>query len=199
MQLGAEDIPIHIPSYLTEDRKPASWLNWRSSKNLSASTSLNRTLSRFRETGGTDSRSMTSRPANWTTSRASSCPILAISPRRTTLSSPPTLVFAPIVAISTYRGVLEDEGIEAEVIEQNLKDIREQRISTMFFLPAAGVLAEDHMAKMDEAYTVPASLFQVADPPTRLFSLYDVAFYLFTFKLSYHFCRLHEKVDRTPG
>jgi hypothetical protein len=199
MQLGPEDIPIHIPSYLTEDRKPGFLAELKKFKELVRfyqplqdpeplqGDGWHRLPIYDFETGELDHIKGIV--------LSNSCDLAA----ENSALIPPTLVFAPIVAISTYRGVLEEEGIETEVIEQNLKDIREQRISTMFFLPAAGVLAEDHIAKMDEAYTVPASHFQVADPPTRMFSLYDVAFYLFTFKLSYHFCRLHEKIDRTPA
>jgi hypothetical protein len=67
----------------------------------------------------------------------------------------------------------------------------------MVYLPADGLLDEDHVALLDDLYSMPVAVHRQG--AEKLFTLSMAGFYLFVFKLSVHVCRLHEDVDRTPG
>ena len=56
-----------------------------------------------------------------------------------------------------------------------------------------GHLEEDYVVLLDDLHSIP-----LASHPgdQKLFTLSMAGFYLFIFKLSVHFCRLHEHVDR---
>lgn len=68
--------------------------------------------------------------------------------------------------------------------------------SFLFYLPKGGELEEDHVALIHDAHTLPLSSFQAQQSRRKLFTLSQVGFYIFLFKLSVHFCRFHEKIHR---
>ena len=74
--------------------------------------------------------------------------------------------------------------------------IRAQGVTSIFYLPADDLLEEEHVALLDDLHSMPLEAHgQAAE---KLFTLSMAGFYLFVFKLSVHFCRLHENVDRSP-
>ena len=81
-------------------------------------------------------------------------------------------------------------------INDRFQAIREQRVTTMFYLPKGGSLEEEYVALLDDLHTVPARIFEQVAERKKLFTLSLVGFYLFVLKLSVHFCRLHEEVAR---
>jgi hypothetical protein len=66
----------------------------------------------------------------------------------------------------------------------------------MFFLPAGGPMAEDHVIRLDDAHSMPVAAHIAAEHREKLFTLSNTGFYMLVLKLSVHFCRLHEKVNR---
>ncbi len=112
-----------------------------------------------------------------------------------TRSLPPKITFASIVKLSAIRTRFTQVGLKHEQIEAKLTAIREQAITSMFFLPAGGPLDEDYVALLDDVHSMPVAAH---DQSEKLFTLSMAGFYLFVFKLSVHFCRLQEDVDRSP-
>lgn len=108
----------------------------------------------------------------------------------------PKICFAPIIRLSRYIKLLKQNGIDNEKAQSKIDAIKSQKITTMFFLPAEDTLEEDYIAILDDVHNVPSNIFFEAPDRQRLFSLSQVGFYLFIFKLSIHFCRLHEEVKR---
>ena len=110
---------------------------------------------------------------------------------------PPKLTFAPIVKLSKLVARFEEHGLDGKKVSSRLTDIKAQRVTNMFYLPADGLLDEDHVALLDDLHSMPVDVFhqQAAE---KVFTLSMAGFYLFVFKLSVHFCRLHENVDRAP-
>jgi len=53
---------------------------------------------------------------------------------------PTKLNFAPIIKLNAFRALLNASELNAESIEGKLKAISEQRVSSVFFLPAGGEL-----------------------------------------------------------
>lgn len=109
---------------------------------------------------------------------------------------PPNVTFAPIVRLSGIRRRFEEAGLDRERVGSRITDIKAQRVTNMFYLPADGLLDEDYVAILDDLHSMPVETHQQA--AEKLFTLSMVGFYLFVFKLSVHFCRLQENVNRTP-
>lgn len=109
---------------------------------------------------------------------------------------PVNIVFAPIVLLSAYSAALEKGGISSEKIQQKILAIKAQQITTIFYLPAGDGLDKDHMVLLDDIHTIPAKAFEQETGKSKQFTLSLFGFYLFVFKLSVHFCRLHEGVNR---
>ena len=108
---------------------------------------------------------------------------------------PPNVTFAPIVKLSRIVERFKAHELDGEKIESRLTEIKAQRVTNMFYLPANGPLDEDHVALLDDLHSMPVKVHcQAAE---KLFTLSMAGFYLFVFKLSVHFCRLHENVNRT--
>jgi len=109
---------------------------------------------------------------------------------------PPNITFAPIVKLSKIVERFKERGLDREKVTSRLTDIKAQRVTNMFYLPADGLLDEDHVAPLDDLHSMPVDVHKQA--AEKLFTLSMAGFYLFVFKLSVHFCRLHEDVDRSP-
>lgn len=108
---------------------------------------------------------------------------------------PPNVTFAPIVKLSKIVERFKAHDLDGEKVASRLTDIKAQRVTNMFYLPADGLLDEDYVALLDDLHSMPVELHRKA--AEKLFTLSMAGFYLFVFKLSVHFCRLHENVNRT--
>lgn len=107
----------------------------------------------------------------------------------------PNVTFAPIVKLSKVVDRFLAHGLDGEKVASRLTDIKAQRVTNMFYLPADGPLEEDHVVLLDDLHSMPIEIHRKT--AEKLFTLSMAGFYLFVFKLSVHFCRLHENVDRT--
>jgi hypothetical protein len=124
---------------------------------------------------------------------SNSCDVSAETAR----ALPPKVTFAPIVKLARIIGLIEAHGLLAEKVMFRPMDIKAQRVTNMVYLPADGLLDEDHVALLDDLHSMPVAVHRRA--AEKLLTLSMAGFYLFVFKLSVPFCRLHEDVDRTPG
>ncbi|MDQ2140915.1 hypothetical protein RBI14_22360 [Alcaligenaceae bacterium B3P038] len=108
---------------------------------------------------------------------------------------PPYFVFAPLLALNSYKALMEGAGVSAEKIQSVLNNIRAQQITNIFYLPASGDHGE-RFVYLDRLHSLPVAKLTNAEQSGKIFSLNQYAFYLLTMKLSIHFCRLHEGVIR---
>jgi hypothetical protein len=106
---------------------------------------------------------------------------------------PPKIVFAPIVKLSAIRARFERSGLPLERIDAKIRAIKGQSVTNVFYLPAEGPLAEEYVALLDDVHSMPATAHE---KKAKIFTLSQAGFYLFVFKLSVHFCRFQENVDR---
>ena len=109
---------------------------------------------------------------------------------------PARVMFAPLVKFAAYEVVLRASGIDTKKVDEKLASIRGQKTTNMFFLPAGGPLVEDHVVRLDDAHSMPFAAHASAQGREKLFTLTNTGFYMLVLKLSVHFCRLHEKVNR---
>lgn len=112
---------------------------------------------------------------------------------------PAKVTFVPLMKLSAIEKILEsDETLSADARKNKIESIKRQESTSFFFIPSQGILEEDSVAWFNDAHSMPTDFF-LADhnqERQRIFSLTMVGFYLFLFKLSIHYCRFHEKVDR---
>ncbi|MCE2747270.1 MAG: hypothetical protein LW715_00355 [Rhodobacter sp.] len=126
---------------------------------------------------------------------SNSCDVNPENPR----DIPARMIFAPLVKLAAYKALLEARGISAERIADKIAAIRAQKTSNIFYLPAGGVLQEDYVVRFDDAHNMPFAAHAKSEDREKLFTLNNTGFYMLVLKLSVHFCRLQEKVNRKPA
>ena len=124
---------------------------------------------------------------------SNSCDIALENPRE----FPPRLVFAPLIPLRAFVDLLTSAGLKPEQIDSKVATIRKQRVTSLFYLPQGGGLDADHIAPLDDLHSIPLEGFLREAERTKLFTLGQMGFYLFLFKLSIHFCRFQEGVVRS--
>lgn len=107
---------------------------------------------------------------------------------------PTKVTFAPIMKLSKVVKKFEAFGLNKEKVDTRLRAIRAQMVTNIFYLPADDLLEEESIVFLDDLHSMPIEAHKQA--AEKLFTLSMAGFYLFVFKLSVHFCRLHENVDR---
>ena len=109
---------------------------------------------------------------------------------------PPRVVFAPIVKLSAAENVLKQNRVEPEKIEAQLSAIRAQKNTSCFYLPKNEVLEDECLVRLDDVHSIPFNSFFKNKVRKKMFTLSNTGFYMFVLKLSVHFCRLQENVQR---
>lgn len=110
------------------------------------------------------------------------------------------LTYAPIMHLDRYVGMLRAKKFPEERIAAHERDIRQQLITQIFFLPKGGRLVGDCLVFLDHVSSAASdSVDRSRLGITRLFTLSDFGAWLFALKLSIHFCRVRDRVDRTSG
>lgn len=109
---------------------------------------------------------------------------------------PPKITFAPIISLSSYEKLLQKNGVSEIKINNKFEAIRNQQVSNIFYLPKGGALDGDYFALLDDLHTFPYHIFEANPKREKICTLSLVGFYMFLFKLSFHFCRFHENIHR---
>lgn len=137
---------------------------------------------------------------------------LAITPQRVMLVSnscdatpdnprpiPLDLTVAPVLRLSRYRDLLAASGKATDAqIADMVNSIKRQEKTHLVYLPAGGNMEEEMVALLDKVQSLPAPDFHGANP-RRLAVLTDRGFWIFLVKLSMHFLRPHEGVQRATA
>jgi hypothetical protein len=111
---------------------------------------------------------------------------------------PTKVIFAPLARLASYVKFLEESGLDRSRIAAKVGSIKSQQTTSMFYLPAGAFLQHDYVIRLDEAQSMPVSLHTNNPEREKLFTLSNTGFYMLVLKLSIHFCRLQEKVNRRP-
>jgi hypothetical protein len=113
---------------------------------------------------------------------------------------PSSLVYAPIFNLEKYKkGLVESKIKDPEAIENHINSIKKQRITQIFYLPKGGDLQNESMVFLDRVNSCDGTFLEREEIGNiRLFTLSNYGLYLFIFKLSLHFTRITEGIDRSP-
>jgi len=113
------------------------------------------------------------------------------------------ILYAPLINFEKYTNMLRTKFKDAENqkrIENHLKDIKDQVVTQALYLPKGGSLQYDAIVFFDRAISIPLDRNIVNELcAKRLFSFSNFGFYLFLLKISIHFTRIQEKIDRGSG
>lgn len=108
---------------------------------------------------------------------------------------PVHVLFAPLIDLQRFAARLSSTGKTPEQVETILTSIRQQRVTSMFYLPSGPEPLEESIILLDDIHAHPLEHFMTQERQS-LFTLSQHAFYIFLIKLSIHFCRFNEKVQR---
>lgn len=107
-------------------------------------------------------------------------------------------MYAPILNLDKYVAVLEKQGVSSVRIKDHVNNIKNQTISQILYLPTTIIYGHDSIVMFDKAISIPLSSENISKMlSSRMFTLSNYGFYLLLLKLSYHFTRIQEKVDRS--
>ena len=103
----------------------------------------------------------------------------------------PKILFAPIINLSGYAGLLERAGRAPAEIKSKLAAVKLQRITCIFYLPRIPGRDQEGIVLLDDIHQHPIDHFMQSDR-SRLFTLNMYGFYIFLIKLSIHLTRFNE-------
>ncbi len=111
---------------------------------------------------------------------------------------PSQIVYAPIFNLQKYQEILyKNSTKKKKQIDSHIQSIKNQEITQIFFLPKVDGKLDDSVVFFDRVCNFPNKLISRDNlNEKRLFTLSDYGAYLFLLKLSIHFTRIQDKVER---
>jgi hypothetical protein len=111
------------------------------------------------------------------------------------------IIYSPIWKLSAYTEFLKESGINQQKLINHLSDIKSQTVTQILYLPQNDdgpdedcIVFLDRICHCDMAHIERETV-----RGRRLFSFGNFGFYLFLLKISIHFTRIREKIDRDKG
>ncbi|MCL8009176.1 hypothetical protein M8845_17240 [Gelidibacter japonicus] len=111
---------------------------------------------------------------------------------------PSQVVYAPIFNLTKYQDALYNKSEKTkEQIDSHIQSIKNQEITQIFYLPEVDSKIKDSIVFFDRVCNLPnKSISRDNLKEKRLFTLSDYGAYLFILKMSIHFTRIQDKVER---
>lgn len=109
---------------------------------------------------------------------------------------PVYMTYAPVMGFALYAAALTSRKMDAKVVAKKMEAIRLQKITNMLFLPAGVGVDDECIVLLDRAVSIPYRVFAEEQEKRKITSLNQIGHYLLSFKLSIHFCRIHEGLVR---
>jgi hypothetical protein len=110
--------------------------------------------------------------------------------------NPCRIVYAPLIRFDKYKKLLNSKYDETRV-NNHLHDIKSQLVTQVLYLPKGMNLDYDAIAFFDRVISIPLTVdINSSMCKNKLFTLSNFGFYLFLLKLSIHYTRIQEKIDR---
>ena len=108
-------------------------------------------------------------------------------------------LIAPIIDLEEYLKDLRNEGFTEAQVASFYNALKRQEFSNLFFIPKNDKNNKEFIVFFDKISWLPTKLLfeeeKIIDK-VRFISFSNFGFYLFILKLSYHFCRVPEEVER---
>jgi hypothetical protein len=112
----------------------------------------------------------------------------------------PSLVFAPIYDLKKTKEKLILDGHRESDVTNFIKSVKEQQITSFFFLPTISDKDEGYFVRFDHVFHIPTDCIPNNEINNiisqRAKTLSQTGFYFLLFKLSINFTRVYERIDR---
>lgn len=111
---------------------------------------------------------------------------------------PSQIVYAPIFNLKKYEDALyKNSKKNKEQIYSHIESIKKQGVTQIFYLPQIKDKIDDSIVFLDRVFNCPNNYVERENISDRkIFTLSDYGAYLFLIKLSIHFTRIQDKVER---
>lgn len=111
---------------------------------------------------------------------------------------PSQIVYTPLFNLKKYEDLLSKKSSKTEQqIEDHILAIKKQLITQIMFFPGIEGKMEDSIVFFDKVCNYPSNQYDRGGLENkRIFTLSNYGEYLFLLKLSIHFTRIKDKVDR---
>ncbi|NJW54857.1 hypothetical protein, partial [Salinimicrobium oceani] len=111
---------------------------------------------------------------------------------------PSRIVYAPIIELDKYRKtILSNSKKNPQQIESHIDASKKQEITQVFYVPSLGDKLKDSIVFLDRVCNLPNEAVEREKvTERRVFTLSDYGSYLFLLKLSIHFTRIQDQVER---
>jgi len=111
---------------------------------------------------------------------------------------PSQIVYAPIINLRKYKDALIKKSQKTEKqIDAHIQSVKKQKITQIFYLPSIKDKIEESIVFFDRVCNFPNKMISRENLKNRrLFTLSDYGAYLFLLKLSIHFTRIQDKIER---
>lgn len=107
------------------------------------------------------------------------------------------IVYAPIFNLEKYQRELINANIDSTRVQGHIASIKKQEITQIFYLPELTGQLQESIVFLDRVYNYPNKLVDRDSlKERRIFTLSDYGAYLFLIKLSIHFTRIKDRVER---
>lgn len=107
----------------------------------------------------------------------------------------PYCVYCALIRLDALLKLYRENGRNEEHMKEIEMDIRKQRVTSFFYLPKGQGLDEEYVAVLDRVGSCPITCLD--ETKVKLFSLSNYGFYMFLLKLSIHFTRIRDGLDRS--
>lgn len=111
---------------------------------------------------------------------------------------PSQIVYAPIMDFNKYSYALRRSlSQSSDKVEGHLEAIKKQYVTQIFYLPPIKDKLAESIVFLDRIFNIGNGYYDRSGlKESRIFTLSDFGNYLFLFKLSLHFTRIQDKVER---
>ncbi len=111
----------------------------------------------------------------------------------------PSISYVPVITLINLKKLLIKSKISKKRADEVIQNIKSQKITTMFYLPKGANLEEESIALFEKTLHCNRDYFlklAKKDNSIKIASLGNYGFYMFLLKLSIHYNRIHEGVNR---
>ncbi|MGO3690549.1 MAG: hypothetical protein ACTJF0_08835 [Psychroflexus halocasei] len=108
------------------------------------------------------------------------------------------LSHSPLVKLRKFKQIiLKNTSKTKEQVDNYIEHIKRQKVTNIFYLPKKHKDSEEYIVMFDRVMSIPnKTIDRNKLDKKRMFTLSDYGIYLFIFKLSVHFNRFQDKVER---
>lgn len=111
--------------------------------------------------------------------------------------TPSRVVFAPLIKLNKYERILRDNGVDESRISAKITSIKAQHTTNLFYIPRGPAQPEEYIVPLDDVHSMTIAAHLRSQDREKLFMLNMTGFYMLLLKISIHFCRFHENMNRT--